>query len=578
MEGCMSVLEAPGVERRRLGEILVELGHVTPQQLDEALVAQRARGGRLGEVLLESHTVRAEQLIEALALQFGLDYVDLDTADIDPELLTLLPSTLARRHRSVPVRRDGQSVIVAMANPADVFAIDDLRTALRADVRPALADPGQIAEVLGRLGQGSHDLERVVRLAVGETSSLDDDIQVAEAVRLIDRDDSGSHVVRFVDLIIGRAVAERASDIHIEPTEHDLRIRIRVDGMLREVMSVPKPLQSALVSRIKVMAEIDIAERRLPQDGRATVQTGDDRFDLRVATVPTVHGEAVVLRLLQRNGRQQTMADLGMLPEVSRRFEHVVQQPWGVVLVAGPTGSGKTTTLYSALRGLNEIHRNILTIEDPVEYRLDGIKQVQVNNKAGLTFASALRNFLRADPDVILVGEVRDGETAEIATESALTGHLVLSTIHTNNAASTPIRLVELGVEPFLVTSSLRGVLSQRLVRRLCERCREETVLSPADATELGVPDELRRPDGGFTTWNPVGCSACSRSGFRGRFSVQELLVMTDPIAELIQANAPSSVIGRQATADGMVPIWQDGLRKVAAGWSSVEELRRTLG
>jgi type IV pilus assembly protein PilB len=565
-------------ERRRLGEILVELGHLTLSQLDEALLVQRNRGGRLGEVLLESRLVRAEQLIEALAIQFGLDFIDLETTEIDLDLMAKVPGILARRHRAVPVRLEGSVALVAMANPADVFAVDDLRTVLRADIRPALADPGQIAEVLNRLAQGAHDLERAARLAINESTGQDDEPQIIEAIRSIDRDDSGSHLVRFVDLVIGRAVAERASDIHIEPTETDVRVRLRVDGMLREVMRVPKGLHSAVLSRIKVMAEIDIAERRLPQDGRATVQTGDEKFDLRVATVPTVHGEAAVLRLLRRNGDAQSLLDLGLVPSVARDFERAVHQPWGVVLVAGPTGSGKTTTLYAALRGLNDVQRNILTIEDPVEYRLDGVKQVQVNNKAGLTFASALRNFLRADPDVILVGEARDGETAQIVTESALTGHLVLSTIHTNNAAATPTRLVELGVEPFLVTSSLRAVLSQRLARRLCERCRVPQLINQSEAEALDVPMNLLNRDGTFSGWQPVGCAACDRTGYRGRFSMQELLIMSDGVADLVQDNAPASAIARQAEIDGMIPIWVDGLRKAAQGWTSIDELVRTLG
>jgi type IV pilus assembly protein PilB len=432
--------------------------------------------------------------------------------------------------------------------------------------------------VLNRLAQGAHDLERAARLAINESTGQDEEPQIIEAIRSIDRDDSGSHLVRFVDLVVGRAVAERASDVHIEPTETDVRIRLRVDGMLREVMRVPKGLHSALLSRIKVMAEIDIAERRLPQDGRATIQTGDEKFDLRVATVPTVHGEAAVLRMLRRNGDAQTLHDLGLVDSVAAGFERAVHQPWGVVLVAGPTGSGKTTTLYAALRGLNDVHRNIITIEDPVEYRLDGIKQVQVNNKAGLTFASALRNFLRADPDVILVGEARDGETAQIVTESALTGHLVLSTIHTNNAAATPTRLVELGVEPFLVTSSLRAVLSQRLARRLCERCRVPQLISAAEVEELDVPVDLLNADGSLNGWQPVGCTACDRTGYRGRFSMQELLVMSDGVADLVQDNAPASAISRQAQIDGMIPIWYDGLRKAAQGWTSMDELIRTLG
>ncbi|MGD9795384.1 MAG: GspE/PulE family protein [Acidimicrobiia bacterium] len=579
MASAPSAHLSPTPVRRRLGEILVELGIIDDDQLGRALSEQRERGIRLGEVLLELGMVRPRDLLRALANQFELDFVDLDEVIVDQALAGRVPEALARHHRAIPVGLDDEgNVIVAMANPVNVFALDDLRTILRMPVRAAMADPGQIDDIIARSLHGDEQIRGAIRVALDGATVEDEPVQ--SAVRVNERAaDDDAPVVRLVDLIVKKAVQERASDIHIEPTERDLRVRFRVDGMLTEVLHPPRQLQTALLSRIKVMADIDIAEKRLPQDGRITMDLGDKRLiDIRVATVPTVHGESAVLRILRRDSHSATFADLGLLPETQARFEDCYRQPWGSVFVAGPTGSGKTTTLYGALRDLNEPTRNIITIEDPVEYRLEGIKQVQVNNKAGLTFANALRNFLRADPDVILVGEVRDKETAEIGIEASLTGHLVLSSVHTNDASSTPMRLLEMGVEPFLVTSSLRGVLAQRLLRRLCDRCRMPRSIDAGEASIRRIPLDLRNAVGGFDFFHPVGCPSCAGSGFRGRFSVQEVLVMSPELATLILQRANANAVEELACAQGMVPMRIDGLRKVALGWTSLEELERMVG
>lgn len=560
--------------KRRLGEILVELGLASTQQVDDALAAQREHGGRLGDVLLESGALSSRQLLRALASQYGQDFVDLDDHVLDVELIQRVPQQLARRHRAVPVLEADDCIVVAMANPADVLALDDLRNALGRQVNPALAEAEQIFAALDRVGLTDTRVQEAIQAAVGATpiveESAEDDANSGDDVEQ-------SPVVRFVDLLLSKAVQERASDIHIEPSEEDVRIRFRVDGVLQDVMSPPKSLHAGIVSRIKVMAEIDIAERRLPQDGRMTITSSGSPIDLRVVTVPTVHGEAVVLRLLKNDREGSGVATLGFLPEQLARYEECFRKPNGAILVTGPTGSGKSTTLYATLEELRDPSRNLMTIEDPVEYRLDGVKQVQVNNKAGMTFPIALRSFLRADPDVMLIGEIRDAETATIAVEASLTGHLVLSTLHTNNAASTPARLIEMGVQPFLVTSSVTAVVAQRLARSLCVGCKTPIVLSESEADAAEFPEHLRTTSGEAEIYGAVGCQTCGGSGYRGRFAIHEVLTMTEEIAKLILANATSVEVERLAVAQGMVTLHADGMRKVATGQTTIEEIHRTI-
>jgi len=560
--------------RRRLGEVLVEQGAMTDDALTRALEIQRERGGRLGEVLLELGMIRPNQLLRAVAEQYGLGFLDLESVDIDRTLAQRIPEPLARRHRALPVSSEGDTIVVAMANPNDVIALDDVRAILRQPVRAVLADPNQILNAIARSSQGDEHVQAAIRLAMADAS----EVEVDSDQRVVTAGADDAPIVRFVDLVIGKALQDRASDIHIDPTATSLRVRYRIDGVLHEVMDAPRILQAGIVSRIKVMANVDIAEKRVPQDGRISMVIGGRSIDLRVATVPTVYGEAAVMRILRRDDGLQPIDELGMHPSQFERFRASFRRSWGIVLVTGPTGSGKTTTLYSALRELNDPSRNIMTIEDPVEYRLEGVKQVQVNNRAGLTFSRALRSMLRADPDVVLVGEIRDKETATIAVEASLTGHLVLASVHTNDAASTPIRLIEMGVEPYLVTAGLRGVLAQRLARRLCDSCKAPHRLSAAEAIGAGIPTALLDDDGAFTSFTTVGCEKCGGTGYRGRFAVNEYLDVDEMVGQYILERRSSADIESYAVGEGMFTLRTAGLHKVKDGLTTIEELLRCIG
>jgi type IV pilus assembly protein PilB len=553
--------------RERLGDILLETTGVTERDIEFALEHQKAVGERLGKILLDKGLIRPVDLLRALARQAGVRFVDLDDFPVDWSVAQSVPLAMARRHRALPVAYEDEKVVVAMANPADVLALDDLRTMLRREVIVALVDPAQLSAALDRAASSEAEVAEALEAAAEEADD------VAGPQELIADTVAEAPIVRFVQAVIARAVAGRASDVHVEPDEKGLRVRLRIDGVLHDAMRAPASLKAGIVSRIKVMADLDIAERRLPQDGRTRVRTGGRTVDMRVATVPTVFGEAAVLRLLDTKETGHSLADLSMDPGVLERWESAYKRPWGAILVTGPTGSGKTTTLHATLSELNEEHRNLMTIEDPVEYQLSGVKQVQVNVAAGLTFASALRSFLRADPDVMLVGEIRDHETAVIAAEASLTGHLVLSSLHTNDAASAPLRLTEIGVAPFLVTSAVQAVLAQRLARKLCDRCR-----APYEPNDVEL-SEARWPSGWPTPefHRAVGCQACSATGYRGRLAVHEVMLMTEPLRRLVLERAGADAVRRQAVEDGMVPLWQDGLKKVASGLTTVEELARIV-
>jgi type IV pilus assembly protein PilB len=550
-----------------MGDILLETTGVTERDIEFALEHQKAVGERLGKILLDKGLIRPVDLLRALARQAGVRFVDLDDFPVDWSVAQSVPLAMARRHRALPVAYEDEKVVVAMANPADVLALDDLRTMLRREVIVALVDPAQLSAALDRAASSEAEVAEALEAAAEEADD------VAGPQELIADTVAEAPIVRFVQAVIARAVAGRASDVHVEPDEKGLRVRLRIDGVLHDAMRAPASLKAGIVSRIKVMADLDIAERRLPQDGRTRVRTGGRTVDMRVATVPTVFGEAAVLRLLDTKETGHSLADLSMDPGVLERWESAYKRPWGAILVTGPTGSGKTTTLHATLSELNEEHRNLMTIEDPVEYQLSGVKQVQVNVAAGLTFASALRSFLRADPDVMLVGEIRDHETAVIAAEASLTGHLVLSSLHTNDAASAPLRLTEIGVAPFLVTSAVQAVLAQRLARKLCDRCR-----APYEPNDVEL-SEARWPSGWPTPefHRAVGCQACSATGYRGRLAVHEVMLMTEPLRRLVLERAGADAVRRQAVEDGMVPLWQDGLKKVASGLTTVEELARVV-
>ena len=553
-----------------LGALLIEEGLLTEAQLDAALSEQARSGKPLGRLLIEQGTISEAELVRTLARQVGLEFVDLNDRPIDATVASLVSESLARRYQAIPVGWDDGKLVVAMADPSNVFAVDDIRALAGAEVHTVVATASQILETIERFYRVDGEVDEIMQAA---TEDADDDTDLTNISEVVE----DAPIVKFVNLLVNQAVADRASDIHVEPTETDLRIRFRIDGVLHEVMRSPRSIQAGVISRLKVMADINIAERRVPQDGRITMKVNGRAIDLRVATLPTVYGEKVVMRILDKTQAVLKLEDLGFLEEAHTRFEQSYTKPYGTILVTGPTGSGKSTTLYATLNLLNEPHRNIITVEDPVEYRLPGINQVQVHPKAGLTFAGALRSILRADPDIVLVGEIRDKETAVIGIEAALTGHLVLSTLHTNDAASTPMRLVEMGVEPFLVTSALDCVVAQRLARKLCEKCREPYQPAEAELAEASWPmDDLA--DGEWPTlYRAIGCAACGRTGYKGRFGVHEVMLLSEEIERLVIERRSTEDIQKVALMQGMVNLRADGLRKAAMGMTSLEEVFRVV-
>ena len=541
---------------------------MTQAELAAALVEQEKTGKPLPRVLIESGAVTEIDVIRTLAAQVGLEFVDLSEQTIDASVAAMIPEGLARRYRAMPIGWDEDRLVVVMADPANVFAVDDIRAITGADVKTVVATESQISEALDRFHRLDTEVDSLAQTAAEE---LNEGLEIAKVRDIVD----DAPIVKFVNLLITQAVADRASDIHVEPTERELRIRFRIDGVLHEVMQSPKSIQNGVISRLKVMSDINIAERRIPQDGRMSLNVSGNPIDVRIATLPTVNGEKVVMRILDKGRAMLSLDDLGFRPEVLARYEVSYKKPYGTILVTGPTGSGKSTTLYATLNIINEPHRNIITVEDPVEYRLAGINQMQINQKAGLTFASALRSILRADPDVVLVGEIRDRETAVIAIEASLTGHLVLSSLHTNDASSTPMRLVEMGVEPFLVVSALDCVLAQRLARRLCDHCKEPYQPTEAELSEVGWP--TGQLDEWPTLHRAVGCAACGRTGYRGRFAIHEVLLMTEEIERLVIERRSTEDIKKTAVMQGMATLREDGLRKVGQGNTSLEEIFRVV-
>ncbi len=557
-------------EGSNLGSLLLEQGLVTKAELDAALSQQPLSGKPLGRILIDQGAISELDLVRTLARQVGLDFVDLNDYPIDASVVSRIPEALARRYQALPIRFQDDQLVVAMADPSNVFAMDDIRAITGAEIRTVVATGGQIGDAIERFYRLDADVDTMAQQAADEFGEGDDLTDVTSVVE-------DAPIVKFVNLLITQAVHDRASDIHVEPGEKDIRIRFRIDGVLHEVMRSPKSIQAGVTSRLKIMADLNIAERRLPQDGRISVNVGEKGIDLRVATLPTVYGEKMVMRILDKNQALLSLDDLGFLPEPKERYEHAFRQPYGTILVTGPTGSGKSTTLYATLNQLNNPDRNLITIEDPVEYRLAGINQINVNPRAGLTFASALRSILRADPDVLLVGEIRDAETATIATEAAVTGHLVLSTLHTNDASSTPLRLVEMGVEPFLVTSAIDCVLAQRLARRLCEHCREEYQPSEAELIEAGWPTEGLSEHDWPTLYKAIGCETCGRTGYRGRFALFEVMPFDEEIERLVIERRSTDDLKKVAMMQGMLTLRDDGLRKVALGHTSLEEVFRVV-
>ncbi|MDN5346857.1 MAG: type pilus assembly protein PilB [Clostridia bacterium] len=567
-------------QRRRLGDLLVETGLLTPSQLERALQEQKRTGERLGKILVRLGFLSERDILEALEFQLGIPKVNLEDYRLDPEVVGLIPEELARRHMAVPVKKDGNRLLVAMADPLNLLAIDDLRLATRMEILPAIATEKEIQAALSIYQQNRAKQAKWAQLAdLAETAAgLAAEAAAGAPSREIFNLDGagaassdGAPVVRLVNNLIAQAVQVKASDIHLEPQGERIRVRFRVDGLLREVAQLPLSALSSLVSRIKIMGGMDIAEKRLPQDGRFQVTLEGRNIDLRVSTLPAVYGEKVVLRILDKEAMMIPLEGLGFLPSLRERYEALIRSTYGMILITGPTGSGKTTTLYATLKALNTPEKNIVTIEDPVEYLLEGINQVRVNPKAGLDFASGLRSILRQDPDIIMVGEIRDRETADIAVRAATTGHLVLSTLHTNDAAGAVTRLVDMGVEPFLVNSSLIGVVAQRLVRLICPHCKEEYLPAP------GTPEyAYLQGEGEITSlYRGRGCPACNYTGYRGRTAIQEVLVMTERLRSLVSAKEPSVIIRKAAIEEGMIPLHRDGLYKARQGLTTVSEVMR---
>ncbi len=554
-----------------LADVLVQRGLVAPDDVSRARSAHEQSGRGLVQSLLDQRSVSEPLLMAALAEQAGMAFVDLDENQADPAAVNLLPEYVCRRHTILPIGRDGDTVLIATADPGNVLALDDAKALLAVPVTPVLATPTSLANAINRYLRSDAEIAGIGH-SLGTAAATAGEVDLSEVGESVT---AVSPVVRYVELLVQQAISDRASDIHVEPTEHDLRVRYRIDGVLHEMQRSPKQIQSGVISRIKILSEIDIAEKRKPQDGRMSVTHEGKKIDLRVATLPTVWGEKVVLRILDNSTASLDLRDLAFLEDNFRRYQASYTKPYGMILVTGPTGSGKSTTLYATLNAVARTDINVITVEDPVEYRLAGINQVQVNPKAGLTFAGALRSILRSDPDVVLLGEIRDHETAQIAIEAALTGHLVLSTLHTNDAPSAVTRLVEMGIEPFLVGSALDAVVAQRLARKLCAKCCE--AYTPTE-TELiaarfpWVPGE-DLPE----LFRPVGCVACSRTGYRGRIALHEVMRVTEDIERHAVTRSSAAEIGATARAQGMITLRDDGWQKVVLGQTSLEEILRVV-
>ena len=560
------------MEPRQLGQMLLKANLITSEQLERTLAHQKTSGGRIGSNLAKLGYISEEEVASFLSRQFGVPPADLSNIKIDPAVIKLVPAELADKHLLIPLSRAGSVLTIAMANPSDIFAIDDVRFMTGYNVKPMVAPESSIRNVLNRY----YDTAGLARTLVKDFQQQEQpaperdqgEINLAELYRATE----DAPVIRLVNLILTDAIKKGASDIHLEPYEKGFRIRFRVDGVLYEVMSPPSSLHAAVSSRVKIMARMDIAERRMPQDGRIKVKLGQRELDLRISTVPTLFGEKVVMRLLDRSSLELDMAKLGFEPQALATFEKAILAPYGMILVTGPTGSGKTTTLYSALTRLNSAETNIMTAEDPVEYNLAGINQVQANAEIGLTFPALLRSFLRQDPDIIMVGEIRDYDTAEIAIKAALTGHLVLSTVHTNDAPSTVNRLISMGIPPYLVAASLHLLLAQRLVRRVCGECRQGVTVSAVALQGIGFTEAEAKA---LTCYSGKGCMACSDTGYRGRIALYEVMQLNEETREAILRGASAIELRELGRKQGMITLRESGLQKIREGVTTLDEVVR---
>lgn len=550
---------------KRLGDLLLSENKITESQLEEVLKLQKSSGKKLGEILVDNGYVTQLDIIKVLELQMGIPYVDLQRYFIDPEVVNLISETIARKNILIPIKKDNGKVIVAMEDPLNIFAIDDVKISSGLEVEPVISTK---KDILASIEQyyGKKSAERAIEDLTKEYdienfSEIDDEIL---------NDINNAPVVRLVNSFIKQAINSNSSDIHIEPFEDRVRIRFRIDGTLQEIMSPSKNTHSAIITRIKIISKMNISERRLPQDGRVELNMEGRDVDLRVSSLPTVYGEKIVIRILDKSNTVLSKSELGFSEENLLKFDNLLKKPNGIILVTGPTGSGKTTTLYTALKELNSIGQNIITLEDPVEYRLDGINQVQVNPKSGLTFSSGLRSILRQDPDIIMIGEIRDEETARLAVRAAITGHLVISTMHTNDAPSTISRLMDMGIEPYLIASSMVGVLAQRLVRRICENCKTEYTISQDEKKILKISDDIKLYKG-------KGCNSCYHSGHKGRIAIHEILDINENIRIAINNNDSIDEIRNKARANGMSSILENSKELVLKGIISIDELLKVV-
>lgn len=555
-------------QETKIGQILLSQTSLTEAQLTEALHIQKEKGGRLGEILVQKKFLQPHEILIALGLQLGIPYLkEIDAAHISAEWVADIPITYARQYELLPISVDKDTVTVVMSDPFNLQCLDDLRVIFQREVRPVLCESKLILDAINRV------YERVRQNIMSEISDETEEeyqYDLEEPVDLLESSENDAPIIKFVNNLLFRAIKDKASDIHIEPYEKDMAVRFRIDGVLYDVVKPPKGLHAGVASRIKLMGELDIAEKRLPQDGRLKIKIAGKDVDVRLSVIPTAHGERLVLRILDKSSVRLDLQDLGFDKESIKIVNQIIHKKHGIFLVTGPTGSGKTTTLYAALTRINSIERNIITVEDPIEYDLKGVGQIQVNPKIGLTFASGLRAILRQDPDVLMVGEIRDKETAEIAIQASLTGHFVFATIHTNDAPGALTRLVDMGIEPFLVSSSLLAVLAQRLIRKVCPRCTEFHVPSAIELDNLGLAHDVFQ---GGKIAKPKGCAECGGTGYKGRMVVHELMMIDDEIRSLIMQKVDSTLIKKQAQSTGMVSLRQNGIQRVLEGVTTPVEL-----
>jgi type IV pilus assembly protein PilB len=546
-------------------DVIVDLGYVGDDRARQAIEEARTAGRPPERLLLEQGAIGADQFSRALAERYGLDHVDLTAYQVDMAAANLVSVSTARRYHAIPVGFiDKKTLLVAMSDPTNVLAIDDIQIATGLDCRVAVAAEDDVDALLGKLN--------TLQSAVTEATDADEAEEEEELGEVADMQVSAEDapVIKLVYSVLGQAVGEGASDIHFEPADDEMRVRFRVDGVLREAAHVPKRMVNAVISRVKIMSDLNIAEKRVPQDGRVSVTVEDRRVDLRITTLPTQKGEGATIRILDKDNAQRSLDDLGMDGSARDRFENSFRQAYGAVLVTGPTGSGKSTTLYAALGDLNHVEKKIITIEDPVEYQINGINQINVNRKAGLDFATGLRSILRADPDIVMVGEIRDGETARIAIEAALTGHMMLSTLHTNDAPGAITRLTKMGIESFLIASAVDCVVAQRLARKLCSHCKRRMVIPVQALEEAGL-----RAAAEMEAYEPVGCGRCNSSGYKGRVGLYSVMGLSERIKEMAVAHAPEADIATAAREEGMCTLREDGVEKVRRGLTSLEEVLR---